>query len=414
MAKDLIMPKLGAEMTVGKIVEWKKKEGAWVNKGEIVVVIETDKITFEVESTEAGFLFILKGTDEEIPISVVIGLLCESKEERESWVLKGGKVEEPVPRPLGEPSASKIPASVSVQADLPRQEVRISPLARKLAKESGLDIAQIQGTGPGGRIEKQDVQRVLEGRQKEERPLPSEKGGSPLSARKTVKQVVPLRGMRKVIAQRLYGSLQQMAQFTDMGEMDVTETVHFRKKLLEQADVVAGKVSYNDLLVKIVALVLKEVPIMNASVVGEEIHLWNEVNIGVAVSLEEGLVVPVVRDADKKAVVEVHRDLEDLVGRARSRKLTPDEISGGTFTLSNFGSYGAYYGTPIINPPEVALLGVGVIRQVPVVVNDEIVIRWSMSYGLTMDHRVMDGAVGGRFIQRVREILGNPYLLKVM
>ncbi len=414
MAKDLIMPKLGAEMTVGKIVEWKKKEGAWVNKGEIVVVIETDKITFEVESTEAGFLFILKGTDEEIPISVVIGLLCESKEERESWVLKGGKVEEPVPRPLGEPSASKIPASVSVQADLPRQEVRISPLARKLAKESGLDIAQIRGTGPGGRIEKQDVQRVLEGRQKEERPRPSEKGGSPLSARKTVKQVVPLRGMRKVIAQRLYGSLQQMAQFTDMGEMDVTETVHFRKKLLEQADVVAGKVSYNDLLVKIVALVLKEVPIMNASVVGEEIHLWNEVNIGVAVSLEEGLVVPVVRDADKKAVVEVHRELEDLVGRARSRKLTPDEISGGTFTLSNFGSYGAYYGTPIINPPEVALLGVGVIRQVPVVVNDEIVIRWSMSYGLTMDHRVMDGAVGGRFIQRVREILGNPYLLKVM
>ncbi|MDO9068546.1 MAG: dihydrolipoamide acetyltransferase family protein, partial [Deltaproteobacteria bacterium] len=402
MAKEIIMPKLGAEMTAGKIVEWKKTEGEWLKEGEVVVVIETDKITYEVESPGTGYLVILKAVDEEVSISVAIGMLCDSKEEMQSIIAGKGKppakeklAETMVEKPVAQPPIPSTPREPS----RPREEIRISPLARKLASEHGLDIGSIEGTGPSGRIEKRDVNRVIESRRQISPPtITAREEISVPSSKKTVKQKIPIRGMRKVIAERLYGSLQQMAQFSEMGEIDVTETVNFRQRLLEQEKLVGGRISFNDILIKVVALALKEMSIMNASVVGEEIHAWNEINIGVAVALEEGLIVPVIRDADKKSIVEVHHQLNDLIERARNHKLTSDEISGGTFTISNFGSYGAYLGTPIINPPEVALLGVGVIREVPVVLNHEIVIRWSMSYGLTMDHRVIDGATGGRFI----------------
>ena len=403
MLKDVIMPQLGAEMTAGRIAEWKKKEGEWVEEKEVVVIVETDKITYEIESPGAGYLHILIGVDEEVPVAVAIGILCESKEELKSLIAK--ERAEGLIKPKTEtPSPEQLAATTSTP--------RISPLARKLAREYHVDLETVQGSGPNGRIIKRDILRSIEGRKVTTSPRIREKEiVSFSSSEKMIKEIIPLRGIRKVIADRLYGSLQQMAQFSDMGEIDVTETIKFRQKLLEQEGFIGAAISLNDILIKVVATILKQMPIMNSSILDEEIHVWNQINIGMAVSLDEGLIVPVIHEADKKTILEIHRLLEDLIDRARNHRINADDVKGGTFTISNFGSYGTMYGTPIINPPQVALLGIGLIRQVAIVINDQIVVGWSMSYSLTMNHQVIDGAVGSQFINRMRKFLANPSVL---
>ena len=403
MLKDVIMPQLGAEMTAGRIAEWKKKEGEWVEEKEVVVIVETDKITYEIESPGAGYLHILIGVDEEVPVAVPIGILCESKEELKSLIAK--ERAEGLIKPKTEtPSPEQLAATTSTP--------RISPLARKLAREYHVDLETVQGSGPNGRIIKRDILRSIEGRKVTTSPRIREKEiVSFSSSEKMIKEIIPLRGIRKVIADRLYGSLQQMAQFSDMGEIDVTETIKFRQKLLEQEGFIGAAISLNDILIKVVATILKQMPIMNSSILGEEIHLWNQINIGMAVSLDEGLIVPVIHEADKKTILEIHYLLEDLIDRARNHRINADDVKGGTFTISNFGSYGTMYGTPIINPPQVALLGIGLIRQAAMVINDQIVVGWSMSYSLTMNHQVIDGAVGSQFINRMRKFLANPSVL---
>jgi pyruvate dehydrogenase E2 component (dihydrolipoamide acetyltransferase) len=419
MSKDVIMPKLGAEMTVGRIVEWKKKEGEWVEEKEVVVVVETDKITYEIESPGAGYLHILISVDQEVPVAVAIGILCESKEELQSLMAKEKagdlikpKTESPPPE---ESTATLLIGSVSPPIKQPRQERRISPLARKLAREYDVDIETVQGSGPGRRIVKRDILQAVQDRKVTTPPtIRGKEIVSPPSSKKMIKEIIPLRGIRKAIADRLYGSLQQMAQFSDMGEIDVTETIKFRQKLLEQEDLIGVRISLNDILIKVVAIILREMPIMNSSIHGEEIHIWDQINIGMAVSLDEGLIVPVIHEADKKTILEIHHLLEGLINRARNHKLNPDDVARGTFTISNFGSYGTMYGTPIINPPQVALLGIGLIRQVAMVLNDQIVAGWSMAYSLTMNHQVIDGAIGSQFINRMRKFLANPSLLCTM
>jgi len=403
MLKDVIMPQLGAEMTAGRIAEWKKKEGEWVEEKEVVVIVETDKITYEIESPGAGYLHILIGVDEEVPVAVPIGILCESKEELKSLIAK--ERAEGLIKPKTEtPSPEQLAATTSTP--------RISPLARKLAREYHVDLETVQGSGPNGRIIKRDILRSVEGRKVTTSPRIREKEiVSFSSSEKMIKEIIPLRGIRKVIADRLYGSLQQMAQFSDMGEIDVTETIKFRQKLLEQEGFIGAAISLNDILIKVVATILKQMPIMNSSILDEEIHVWNQINIGMAVSLDEGLIVPVIHEADKKTILEIHYLLEDLIDRARNHRINADDVKGGTFTISNFGSYGTMYGTPIINPPQVALLGIGLIRQAAMVINDQIVVGWSMSYSLTMNHQVIDGAVGSQFINRMRKFLANPSVL---
>lgn len=416
MSKDVIMPKLGAEMTAGRIVEWKKKEREWVEEKEVVVVVETDKITYEIESPGTGYLHILIGVDEEVPVSVAIGILSESKEEYQSLIVKE-KAEgliKPKPEMLSPEQLAATVSTPSISSSIKhsQQGSRISPLARKLAREYDVDVGTVQGSGPSGRIIKRDILRAVEGRQVTTPPRIREKEiVSPSSSEKMIKEIIPLRGIRKTIADRLYGSLQQMAQFSDMGEIDVTETIRFRKKLLEQEGFIGAPISLNDILIKVVATILREMPIMNSSILGEEIHLWNQINIGMAVSLDEGLIVPVIHEADKKTILEIHYLLEDLIGRARNHRINANDVKEGTFTISNFGSYGTMYGTPIINPPQVALLGIGLIRQVAMVVNDQIIVGWSMSYSLTMNHQVIDGAVGSQFVNRMRKFLANPSLL---
>jgi len=410
MARPLVMPKLGAEMTAGVIVEWLKKEGDRVAEKEVVVVIETDKITYEVKSPGAGYLHILKRQEEEVAVGVPIAMLCKNEAELEQ---AAAEVQSAAAASAPQPEAEASPVPANADFSSVRADVRISPLARKLAAEHGLEIFSLQGTGPAGRIKKRDVLRAAEARSVASGPEPAQ-AVQAAGARKTVKEVISLRGRRKVIADRLHTSLQQMAQFTDMGEMDITETVAFRRKLLEHEDRIGVRISYNAIILKVAALVLRETPQLNASLIGDEIHIWNEINVGLAVDMPEGLIVPVIHNADRKSIVQIQHQLNDLIDRARDGRLLPDEVSGGTMTISNFGSYGSYYGTPIINPPEAILFGVGVIRQVPVVLDNEIVIRWLMTYTLTMDHRLVDGAKGGRFVNHIRDILAAPDLLGVM
>lgn len=420
------MPKLGAEMSSGVIKEWVKQQGEWVETDEAVVVIETDKVSYEVTSPGAGFLHILLAVESEAAIGENLGMLCADEEElaqmgQQVPQIPGAPAEAAPPPPgpsesVPEAAAAPEPSGqAGGQTPRSRSEIRVTPLARKLAADEGVDIFSLTGSGPGGRIKKRDVESFLaqpkQAPQPAQTPPPAAAGSV---AFKTVREVVPVRGTRKVIAQRLYDSLQQMAQFSDMGEMDVSATVAYRKDLVAQQEAIGVKITYNAILVKVAALALKAMPLLNSSIVEDEIHLYNEINVGMAVDGKNGLIVPVVHNADQKSIADIQHELNDLIERAREGNLLPDQISGGTMTISNFGSYGTITGTPIINPPEVILLGIGIIRQIPVVVDNEIQIGWSMSYSLTMDHRVVDGATGGRYIQRIRDMLAAPYLMGVL
>ncbi len=243
-------------------------------------------------------------------------------------------------------------------------------------------------------------------------------------AGKKVKEVIPLKGVRKIVAEHMLRSLQVSAQLTSMGMLDMTEMVKLRQTLLSQEKITGIHFTYTDLFVKVVAQALKQNPLLNSSLVGDEIRIWEDINVGTALAFElrgggRGLIVPVVRNADKKSLAEIHQTLRDLVERGRNLKLLPDDISGGTFTISNVGVFGTggrvsgRFGTPILNQPEVALLGTGPIVDTPVVRGGQIVIRPIMSYSLTYDHRVVMGEDAARFVATLQQLMEEPYLLSL-
>jgi pyruvate dehydrogenase E2 component (dihydrolipoamide acetyltransferase) len=273
-------------------------------------------------------------------------------------------------------------------------------MAKKRAREHGIDLAEVTGTGPGGRITEKDVLAFLEAREK---APPPEVAAPPKAAR-----IIPFVGMREMIAERMTQSLQTMAQVTLHTEVDATELVKLREQLKQEFDL-----TYTDLIIKAVAKALQAHPLLNATLVGDEIHLLEEIHIGVAVALEDGLLVPVVRDADKKSLQEIAQETRRLARGAREGTLTVDEVTGSTFTITNLGAYGVDGFTPIINPPEVAILGVGRIVERPAIHEDQIVRRSTMVLSLTIDHRIVDGAPGAEFLSTVREILESPYRLLV-
>jgi pyruvate dehydrogenase E2 component (dihydrolipoamide acetyltransferase)/2-oxoglutarate dehydrogenase E2 component (dihydrolipoamide succinyltransferase) len=283
-----------------------------------------------------------------------------------------------------------------------RERIVISPLARKLAEEHMIDITTVVGTGPGGRIVKEDVKKALEAKKTIEAATDVYQG-------RMVKSIIPLEGMRGAIAEHLHRSLSISAQTTLMGEIDGTEIVELRETLVSQAETIGTRITYTDLFVFAIAKALKDNPIINSSLIDNEIKLWESVNIGVAVALEDGLIVPVVKDADKKSLVEISQTIKILVRKARERTLLPDEVSGGTFTITNLGALGRGYrfSTPIINQPESAILHTGSIKDNAVVKDGAIVIRPIMTYSLTYDHRVIDGAMAARFMDSMTELLEN-------
>lgn len=437
MPVEIVMPKLGLNMTEGKLVEWLHKEGDVVHKGEPLFVVETEKVTIEAEAPADGVLGrILVLAGETVPVGHVVALLVQAGEpplqEDVAGVRAPPAAEEKTNRvaseaPRGRADRQRFIASpkarrlarehgvdlknlslqvggrrisaedVELEIAQRRREklIKASPVARRLASERGVDLAQVKGTGVDGRITRSDVERYLE----RSRPEEGRKGEIPY-------QELPLEGPRAVIARRMHASLHTMAQFTLHAMVDATALVEFRARLKVQAEDGTAP-SLDAILARLTAQALREHPQLNARLVGQKIHLLQEIHIGIAVDTPAGLLVVVVRDADAKSLAEIDGELRSLVERARNGKARPDEVSGSTFTISNMGHLGIDAFTPIINPPEAALLGVGRIREELVVHEGKVAQRHRMTLSLTVDHRIVDGAPAARFLQHLAQLINE-------
>lgn len=412
MATYIAMPKLGTAMLDGTIVEWKVKEGEWVEAHQPVVTVQTQKTTNDVEAEVAGFVHILVEVGNMVSVGRVMGLLAESEEELAA--LQKEPSREIYISAEREAEASKKAEAVASSATATLEEgggkIRISPVARKMAEESAIDISKVAGTGPGGKIVREDIEKAIVA-----------SASVPLAAQpeealgKRVKETIPLKGMRWAIAEHLHRSLAVSAQLTAMGEIDMTEMIKLRKGLVAREEAIGTRITYTDIFVFAVAKVLKDYPMVNSSLIDNEIKIWESINIGVAVALEEGLIVPVVKDADKKSLAEISKTVRELAGKAIEGKLVPDEVTGGTFTLTNLGAAGTgwRFETAIINQPESAILGTGGITERAVIRDGQIIIRPIMTYSFTYDHRVVDGRLAVQFMASVIDLLENPSLLLV-
>jgi pyruvate dehydrogenase E2 component (dihydrolipoamide acetyltransferase) len=435
MATKVIMPSLGLTMTEGTIVRWLVGEGEQVEKGQPLFEVTTDKATIEVEAQAAGILGkILVAAGVTVPVTAVIAYITEPGE-----VLAFVSGQEKAPAPA---KPEVLPALEQLHRE-PGQRIFISPRAKKAAREKGIEYSPIQGTGPNGRIVERDVLayaalatavRISPLAQKVALASGIEVGGIcgsgthgkvmkkdveqalappvPVVAVKPIARTIPFSGIRKIIAQRMAASSQTAPHVTLNTEVDMTETISLRKQLLPEIEKITGhKLSYNDIIIKVVSRALSEHPLMNATLQENEIHLWEDINIGIAVDAENGLVVPVINRAQSKSLAEICSESRKLVDKARAAKLLPDEMSGGTFTISNLGMFEIDTFTPIINQPESGILGIGRMLAKPVVVDGQVVVRTMMSLSLSFDHRVIDGAPAARFLKRVKELLEKPLLL---
>jgi pyruvate dehydrogenase E2 component (dihydrolipoamide acetyltransferase) len=406
MAENIYIPKLGMTMEEATLAEWKANEGDRVEAEQVVLVIDTEKVSHEIEAAAAGFLIILHEVGAVLKCGEVAGIIAETEEELE-------KLQKERPTPA-QPRREEKLATQSGTRTRPhgKGKARISPVARKMAEEHGIDITLLVGTGPGGRIVKGDILKAIES------------GGTPVSSPsevfdgKRVKSTIPLKGMRRVIAEHMHKSLSVSAQITTMGEIEMTEMIKLRDLFLQREESIGARITYTDLFIFITARVLRDVPIVNSSLLGDEIKVWDDINIGFAVSIgdgihESGLMVPVVKNADKKSLIEISAVRSELMEKTRSGKIGLDDMMGGTFTITNMGIFGSEWSvsTPIINQPESAILGTGAIVERPVVREGQIVIRPVMTVMLTFDHRVLDGAPVGVFLMKLSNLMMNPDLL---
>ncbi len=380
MATEIIMPKLGQTVEEAKIERWLKKEGDAVKRGEVILEITTDKATLEVESFGSGILKkILYEDGQTVPVTTVIGYLAGKDEEIPDELIAGkGRPSEVKPEPVISKTAAVEKTQEPVSAG---GRLAASPLAKKVAKEKGIDLSKVRGTGPGGRITKEDVLSAASCA-----PAGSGEGVG----------LIELNSMRKAIAEQMSRSKREIPHYYLTMETDMSEVLEKKK---------SGNASITDYLIAAVAKCLAEFPRMNAHWEDGKIRQFSEVNLGIAVAVPDGLIVPVLRDADKKTVEEISVENKRLAARAKEKKLSPDEFSGGTFTISNLGMYKIDSFLPIINPPEVGILGVGAIKQMPVIIDGNISIRPVMKLCLSADHRAVDGAVAAGFLNRLVEIL---------
>ena len=426
MALAFGMPSLGHTMEKGKVIEWLKHEGDNVGKGEPLVIIETDKVITEVESpTEGVVLRIVVLSEEERPIGALLAVLGAQGEQLNDAELQQMLGPAAVPAPVAStpvaPTPVALPPRTAPRAEAaPRDSgdrLKISPIARKLADELGLDASTIQGTGPGGRITKDDVLRVADAAKTAPAPAaapampapPAVSTPAPARGRLGVSSTIPLRGMRGRVAERMWQSWNTIPRVTEVMQVDMSATVAFREAMLGQWEQQYGlRISLNDMLTKAVAIALRRQPRLNATLVAQEVRLHDSVNVGIAVNLDEGLVVPVIFNADQKDLGQLAREGRDLAEKARAGRLQLDEINDGTFTITNLGTAGIELFTPIINPPQVAILGVGTIQKRPVVVGDALAIRPSVYLCLVFDHRAVDGVPAANFLQELKRLLEKP------
>ncbi len=410
MAIGMTIPQLGMTMEKATITTWMKQEGDSVNKGEILCLIETDKVSLEMEAPEAGLLAkVLAEEGIEVPVGEVIAVIAPEGEQFDlQEVIREAKrdfagVMDPS---VQEGTVGSGPTGGVVMTSPPkekRRDLKVSPLARRLAEEKGVDLEALTGTGPGGSITKEDVLKASEA-----------KGRISIrSAPLLVSRKIPLKGVRKVVAERMALSWHTAPRVTQVMEVDMTEVVRFREENQKEWESKGVRVSINDILVKAVSQALTEFPEVNSSLKGEEIEVYGNVNMGIAVATERGLIVPVLRNAHQKSLLEIARESSILIQRTQEGKIGLDDLSFGTFTLTNLGTFGIDLFTPIINQPESAILGVGKLdRKVKVIDGDKIAIRSVMNLCLVFDHRVIDGAPAARFLGRVKELLENPEQMK--
>lgn len=433
-------------MEEGNIIGWLKKEGESVEPGETLAEVETDKATMELDSYVEGVLLHIAVKEGPVPIDGVIAIIGE---EGEDW--KAALAEAEASGGNGSVPAEKEPASAdSVSEESSGQEavspvsesapasgdvrLKASPLARSMAKEAGIDIAALEGSGDNGRIVKRDVEAAIE-QQKgapipAPTPAPAAQPAAPAATPTPAKEesaapaVVPfsfgageanyeevnVSQMRKVIARRLGESKFSAPHFYLTVEIDMAKAIQLRKRLNEVAPV---KISFNDLVIKAAAATLKLHPAVNSSWLGDKIRINKDVHIGVAVAIDEGLLVPVVRYADMKTLSQINTEVKALAGKAQKRKLQPEEMQGNTFTISNLGMFGIEEFTAIINPPDACILAVGTIVEKPIVKNGEITVGNMMKVTLSCDHRVVDGAKGAQFLQTFKSMLEDPLRLMV-
>ncbi len=401
MAFILTYPRFDYLDADGIITAWLKNEGEEVSKGEPLFETESQKATQQVEATGSGFLGIFAPSGSAVSAGEEIGVLASSREELEQVLVERRRRAASTSARPATPGDSTFPADTLEQ--LPAR-IRVAHRAKRLAEKHGVDLAEVHGTGPFGRIMPEDVLRVVEQVRTALRPAEPKK----------IARVIPLRGIRRTTAERMRSSLQTGAQVTNTTDVDGTNLIEVRNSLAAESEILAGvRISYNDLFVAICAVALREFPMINSSIVGDEIRVWEDVNVGVAVNTEDGLLVPVIRQADRKSLIDIHYRLAELIAKCHDHTATPQELSGGTFTISNASRMGIDTSTAIINPPESAIVCVGRFVERPVVVDGAILIRTMIGLSLTYDHRVVDGVYACDFLSRICDLISKPDSLQL-
>jgi pyruvate dehydrogenase E2 component (dihydrolipoamide acetyltransferase) len=419
MATKVHMEALSPTMEEGQIVRWLKGEGAAVTSGEVIAEVETDKATMELVARGDGTLRkILVGEGAVAPVGSVIAVIAAEGEDISALVPAGATAQAAPPSAqtaataesapvavVAPPKAPPVPVTAAEPAvEAPRPDgarVKASPLARRLAADGGIPLASIRGSGPGGRIVKRDVEMAVQ--------QPAAAAGPSLPPPSAADYVdVPLTQMRKTIARRLVESIGPVPHFFLTIDVDMTRVVDARKRVNALLDSRGIKVSYNDIVLKAAAMALRQHPNCNAHWGGDHIRQFNRVHLGVAVAIEEGLITPIVRDAHVKGMAQIAEEVRELAGRAREKKLKPEEYTGATFSVSNLGMFGIESFTGVINPPEAGILAVGALEERAVAESGQVVVRPRMRITMSCDHRVIDGAQGARFLETLKGILEEP------
>jgi pyruvate dehydrogenase E2 component (dihydrolipoamide acetyltransferase) len=443
MAEIIEMPRLSDTMTEGVIAKWHKKVGDQIRPGDLLAEIETDKATMEFEAPIGGALLYIGAPEgKPIPIGAPIAIIGKPDEDISALLNRGASPAPPEsitsptpaqPQPaatppppaeaparvpaspaLGAPPAqpqpaatppspaeapARVPASPALGAPPAETRLKASPLARSMAQKAGIDLHQVHGTGEGGRIIRRDVEAYLS------HAVATTPVATPAQPAAAPYQEVPLSQMRKTIARRLTASMQEAPHFYLTRAVSMEAAATWREKLNALSP---HKISFNDLIIKAVAMALRKHPYLNAAWMGDHIRLYQEIHIGFAVAVEEGLIVPVLRHADRKGLSEIAAETVLLAQKARERKLAPEEYTGSTFSISNLGMFGIEEFTAVINPPEAAILAVGAIQPTPVVKDGHVVVERRMRVTLSCDHRVVDGATGAAFLETFTQLLEEP------
>ena len=427
MPVNIEMPKLSDTMTEGTLIKWHKKVGDSVEIGDILAEVETDKATMEMEAFDEGTITsILIQEGEKATIGGILAVLDGDS--------SGAAAPAPAAAsaaPAAAPAAASAPAGAApapAAAASSGERAKASPLARKIAAESGVDLSSVTGSGPGGRILKNDV---VGASSKPSKPSSEAAAASALAASAKSKaapaaaapaailpvakdedEIIPLSSMRKVIASRLLTSKTTIPHFYLHVEVDASPLMALRKQVNDQADKTHGnKYSVNDFILKAVVNAAQAVPAVNASFAGEHVVKFKHVGLSVAIAVEDGLVTPVIKEADTKSLLAISRAVKDFAARAKDKKLKPTEFDGGTITVSNLGAWGIESFDAIVNPPQAAILSVGAAIEKPVVKNGQIVPGLRMNLGLSCDHRVVDGAVAAQFLSEVKKLVEQPALM---